>query len=107
MAFNVTNVQGEMSVGNKSDFGRLLDSLATADEEHPDISVTNDSGLALSIAADGFMVLENVEGEDPPPMWSRSTERSEQFKLMAAVAEGRLSEALGNASWQQGYGPTA
>lgn len=35
VAFNVTNVQGEMSVGNKSDFGRLLDSLATADEEHP------------------------------------------------------------------------
>lgn len=81
-------------------FGELLDELAEADDEHPDISVTHESEWCLSVGKSGALILENLEENEPVHM--TSADRAMTLALMVAVAEGRIEDAR-SAPWKAGY----
>jgi hypothetical protein len=92
---------GQVEVGFPKDrFGELLDELAVADNEHPDVSIIHETEWALIAYKSGVVVLENLEGEEPVHM--DSLDRSRTLELMVAVSEGRIQDAQ-SAPWQPGY----
>jgi hypothetical protein len=85
-------------------FAALLDELANADGEHPDVAVTHESEWSLTIYRSGFLVLENLE--DGQPMHLDPSNREETLDLMVALAEGRI-EDVKSRPWRDGYPPSA
>lgn len=77
----------------------LLEDLASADAEHPDVSVTQESEWCLSVYRAGRVVWENVEEGEPRHMLGVSEVR----RLMGLVARGALS-AVRSLDWRPGYG---
>ena len=103
MSYHVTHWTGKM----ESDFpldrlGDLLDELAVADSEHPDIAVTHESEWSLTVNRSGFAVLENLEDGEPLHMGPMT--RSELMDLMRSVATGLLREVQ-SGNWLPGYPP--
>lgn len=81
---------------------RLLDSLGVEDPEHPDVSLTHESGWCISAFPSGLIVFENVEtGEGPWHM--RSVPAARTLELWEALAAGKHLELL-SLSWVAGYG---
>ena len=80
----------------------LLDSLATEDPEHPDVSLTHESGWCLAAFAGGLIVFENVETGDGP--WHmRSVGADHILDYWRALADGH-HERLLPLPWVDGYG---
>ncbi|MFF8711800.1 hypothetical protein ACF07T_10195 [Streptomyces sp. NPDC015184] len=79
--------------------GRVLDGLADADDEHPDVSLSHESGWSLSAFRDGLLIWENVE-DDPAaataPGERRVAGREETLRLFRLLAAGDIAsiEAL-------------
>ena len=102
--FTITHVNGAMEQGTDDALPGLLEELATADREHPDVSVEHESGWALSVFPSRRVVLENVEEEeDGEPRSTRMASDDECLRAMRAVASGALDE-LDHATWEEGYG---
>lgn len=81
---------------------KLLDSLATEDPEHPDVSLTHESGWCLAASAGGSLVFENVEtGEGPWHM--RSVDAQQVLDCWRALADGH-HDVLSTLAWLDGYG---
>jgi len=80
----------------------LLDSLATPDPEHPDVSLNHESGWSASVFRSGLVVLENVEtGEGPWHMLLPSPRHA--MELWRLLAAGDV-EAIRSHPWAPGYG---
>ena len=84
----------------------MHDLLATlhgvVDPEHPDVSVTHESGWSISAFASGLIVLENVEtGAGPWHMRDVPADRIVDY--WGAIAEGRYDD-LKPLPWRPGYG---
>ncbi|MER5204701.1 hypothetical protein [Streptomyces sp. NPDC002825] len=79
---------------------RVLDGLARADDEHPDVSLTHESGWCLSAFGDGLLVWENPDEESLAPGELRDVGREEVLRLFGLLAVGDIAsvEAL---SWQR------
>ena len=100
MGYHVAHLTGSMESDFAiSRFNELLDELADADADHPDVAVTHDSEWSLSVFRDGRAFLEHLE--DGRVFHRDAVERSELINLMAAVAEGRIKEAL-SGPWKTG-----
>ena len=81
---------------------QLLGSLVAEDPEHPDVSLSHESGWSLSAHHGGLIVFENVEtGEGPWHM--RSVPASRVLEYWRALAAGN-HEALLSLAWADGYG---
>lgn len=80
---------------------RLLEELASADAEHPDVSVSHESEWCLSVYRAGRVVWENVEEVEPRHMLG--VQGSEVRRLMGLVARGELS-AVESLDWRPGSG---
>ncbi|MEV7289811.1 hypothetical protein AB0O01_35565 [Streptomyces sp. NPDC093252] len=80
--------------------GRVLDGLANADDEHPDVSLSHESGWCLSTFRSGLLVWENTEDGSVAPVEMREVSREETLRLFRLLAEGDIAsiEAL---SWQR------
>jgi hypothetical protein len=88
-----------MDDGALEDLPGLLDELADADDEHPDISVQHESGLSLSVFGGWRLVLEDLEtGTDPA--WLSTEDRGAVLAVMEQVARGDAGAGL---TWEPGY----
>ncbi|MFF5922536.1 hypothetical protein ACFY8C_30000 [Streptomyces flavochromogenes] len=79
---------------------RVLDGLAQADDEHPEVSLTHESGWCLSAFDGGLLVWENPDEDSVAPGEMRDVAREETLRLFAVLAAGDIAsvEAL---SWQR------
>ncbi|MFF0078102.1 hypothetical protein [Streptomyces sp. NPDC005494] len=79
---------------------RVLDGLAQADDEHPDVSLTHESGWCLSAFDDALLVWENPDEDSVTPGTMRDIAHEEVFRLFGLLAAGDIAsvEAL---SWQR------
>lgn len=79
---------------------RVLDGLVQADDEHPDVSLTHESGWSLSAFGDGLLVWENPDEDSMAPGEIRDVSREEVLRLFGLLAAGDIAsvEAL---SWQR------
>lgn len=93
MAATLTHRSGAMTpYVARDDVEDLLAELdAEADSEHPDVSVTHESGWTLSAFQTGLVVWENVEAEDPPEH-RHGLARDEVRRLFVCVAEGDMAQ---------------
>ena len=80
----------------------LLSSLTTPDPEHPDVSLSHESGWCLSVFGSGLVILENVEtGEGPWHMRLPSPQHS--LNLWQLLSGGQIA-AIQSHPWVSGYG---
>ena len=80
----------------------LLDSLAAPDPEHPDVSLSHESGWCASVFGSGLGVLENVEtGEGPWHMRLPSPQHA--LDLWQLLSGGQIAEIQAR-PWVPGYG---
>ncbi|MFG3257090.1 hypothetical protein [Streptomyces sp. NPDC048172] len=70
---------------------RVLDGLAEADDEHPDVSLSHESGWYLSAFRDGLLVWENTEDGSAPPGELREVAREEILRLFGLLARGDIA----------------
>ena len=78
----------------------LLAELSMADDEHPDVSLSHESGWTLSLSANGYLVWENTETLEGP--WHQRVEGTEAKRLLVLLAAGDLAAVAGQ-SWISGY----
>ncbi len=101
MSYHVTHRNGrDESMFPFNRLGELLDELEQPDPEHPDVSVTHESGWCLSVFGSGWVSLEKLDEEDPMHMGPQS--RTEAIALMRLVAGGSIAELLA-LPWRPGY----
>jgi hypothetical protein len=72
------------------------------DAEHPDVSVTHDSGWALSAFPSGLVVWERVDSDDlvVHRPW---VDRTEVRRLFGLLARDDV-DAVASFGWEPGYG---
>lgn len=80
--------------------GRVLDGLAHADDEHPDVSLSHEAGWCLSAFSSGLLIWENTEDDVMAPGEMREVAREEILQLFGLLAAGDIAsiEAL---AWQR------
>ena len=103
MAFHATDRWGAMlSNPSTNQLRELLATLDLVDSEHPDVSVTHESGWCLSAFPSGRLVWENVEdGSHPKHM--ASLPREQVLLLWLALAAGEVTK-IAELQWLDGYG---
>ncbi|MFJ9848202.1 hypothetical protein [Streptomyces sp. NPDC101150] len=69
---------------------RVLAGLAEADDEHPDVSLTHESGWCLSAFAGGLLIWENTEDDAVVPGEMRGVGREENVRLFGLLAAGDI-----------------
>ncbi|MFI8320597.1 hypothetical protein [Streptomyces sp. NPDC085529] len=79
---------------------RVLDGLAQADDEHPDVSLTHGSGWCLSVFRGGLLVWENPDEDAVAPGEMRDVTRDETLRLFGLLAAGDLA-AVEASPWQR------
>lgn len=104
MVAALTHRNGQMSKDFvDADLDRLVAELdAPYDAEHPEVSVTHESGWALSAFPNGLVLWERVDGDGPVthlPM----VERIEVRRLFGLLARDDV-DAVASLSWEPGYG---
>lgn len=70
-------------------------------DEHPDVSIQDESGWCLSAFQSGLLVWENVESDDEPRHMT-AVPRARVRELFLRVAEGDLA-SVDAADWLPGY----
>jgi hypothetical protein len=102
-AFSITHVSGAMEQDPPvTALAELVDELATADVEHPDVAVSHESGWTLSAFASGRVVWENVEDDEVAPRHLDGVDRGQVAAMFAALAAGDLP-SIEEHSWRPGY----
>ncbi|MER8006765.1 hypothetical protein [Streptomyces sp. NPDC094149] len=79
---------------------RVLEGLAQADDEHPDVSLTHESGWCLSAFGGGLLVWENPDEDSVAPGEMRDVGREETVRLFGLLAAGDIA-SIDALSWQR------
>lgn len=103
MAAHFQHLWGEMQRATIDGVGSLLAELRFADDEHPDVAVVHESGWALSVYREGFVVWGNVGAADNEDRHIHDLAEADVVRLMEAVVRGELDRVHALA-WQPGYG---
>ena len=72
------------------------------DSEHPDVSVTHESGWSLSAFSSGRLMWENVEA-DTAVGHRVAVDRDEVLRLFRLLASDDV-DAVASSGWDPGYG---
>jgi hypothetical protein len=103
VAFYVTHNDGSMTSDPPlSILPNLLDELADASADDPDVSMSDEDGFTLSVFPSGRVVFENVETVNNPRHID-GLSMTAVLALLTALAERRLDEVM-SLEWQEGYG---
>ncbi|PJN28112.1 hypothetical protein [Kitasatospora sp. CB02891] len=70
---------------------RVLDDLTNADDEHPDVSLSHESGWCLSAFRSGLLIWENTEDGSVAPVEMREVTREEILRLFRLLAAGDIA----------------
>ncbi|RJU10916.1 hypothetical protein XcmpCFBP7700_06675 [Xanthomonas campestris] len=80
----------------------LLSSFDAPDQEHPDVSLSHESGWCLSVFESGLIIFENIEtGEGPWHMRLPSPQHS--LNLWQLLSSGQIA-TIQLHPWVPGYG---
>lgn len=79
--------------------GRVLDGLATADDEHPDVSLSHESGWCVSAFRGGLLVWENPDDDSVAPGQMREVTREETLRIFGLLASGDIT-SVQRLPWQ-------
>lgn len=91
-----------VSSPSPAEMSSLLASLAQPDPEHPDVSLSHESGWCLSVFVSGLVVLENAEtGEGPWHM--RLATPQHALHLWQLLSDGNIATIQAQ-PWAPGYG---
>jgi hypothetical protein len=102
VSFTITHITGEMEANPPlQSIPRLLDELAFADANHPDVAVSHASGWTISAFTSGLLIWENVE-DDVQPRSMPHVSRADTERLLRALASGWIDE-VNSEAWQPGY----
>ena len=90
MAWFMYDVTGEaVDEPDAETVRQVLDGLDSADAEHPDVSLTHESGWCLSAFADGSLVWENTADDGTTaPVELRGTGRADVLRLFGLLVTG-------------------
>jgi hypothetical protein len=93
--FIVTHRYGAMDTWD--DPSRIVHLVNELDEraedlEHTSVAVHDASGLCISAAIDGTVIMENIEDPDEPSRYLRGVSRERQIDLLKTLAEGRTDD---------------
>ena len=104
VVFHVTDRWGAMesnvSVERMRELLTSLDDIE--DKEHPDVSLTHNSGWCLSAFPGGLLVWENVEASTDPK-YMRDVPQEKVLELWSKLAQGDI-DAISSEPWVDGYG---
>lgn len=75
--------------------------LDVEDVEHPDVTLTHESGWCLGAYPSGLLVWENLESGEPRHM--RDVSRGRVLELWQRLSRGDLA-AIESEPWKAGYG---
>ncbi|MFE0522978.1 hypothetical protein [Streptomyces sp. NPDC058954] len=78
----------------------MLDGLAQADDEHPDVSLTHESGWCLSAFGGGLLVWENADEDSAAPGEMREFGREETLQIFGLLTAGDIASIYA-LSWQR------
>ena len=85
-------------------FAKILSELKSADEEHPDVSLTHESEWTLSYGKSGLLVFENAEtGKKGEERHMKGVSPKLVLEYWRRLAKGDLAW-LELQPWQPGYG---
>jgi hypothetical protein len=102
MGFHVYHRSGSCEVNPPIEsFGALYDELATADDEHPCVSVEHESAWSLAAYPSGLVVWENVEDGEPCHM--KGVVKDQVLHLWRLLSEGKI-DSVNSQPWLNGYG---
>ena len=103
MGYHVCHGDGAMqSEPGLHTFAQLLAELNTRpeDEEHGDVSVTNDAEWCIAVNLSGTVTFENLESGEPRHM--RQVSESKILELWGLLVEGDVA-SLEQEPWLPGY----
>ena len=102
--FTLMHLNGDNTDGDLAHLPALLDELAGANPEEPDVAVNHESGWSISVANRGWVCYEHLESEDSGTVrHMRGLDRATVLHLLELVALARF-DALETFPWQPGYG---
>lgn len=81
----------------------ILAELDLDDDEHPDASLSHESGWTLSAFGSGLVIWQNVESRDAKPRHIRGVSRERVLELWLRLANGELP-VIEREPWLPGYG---
>lgn len=104
MSFVVCHVDGSMESDPSVEvLATLVKELEdSADLEHPDVSVSDESGWTLSAYRNGLVTWENVEDEEIEPRHMSNVARDQVVKMFETLATGDV-ETIEAYPWMPGY----
>ncbi|MFJ4797140.1 hypothetical protein [Kitasatospora purpeofusca] len=79
---------------------QVLDGLADADDEHPDVSLSHENGWCLSVFRSGLLIWENPDDDTLRPGEMRDLTRKETLHLLGLLAAGDI-ESIETLPWQR------
>ncbi|MEU7829720.1 MULTISPECIES: hypothetical protein [unclassified Nonomuraea] len=92
MSFFMYDLMGETIDEPDADaMRRVLDGLAEADDEHPDVSLSHESGWCLSAFTGGLLVWEDTDDDSVAPGEMRKVSREEMLRLFGLLAAGDIT----------------
>ena len=93
---------GTVTSPDEAAMSLLLNSLAAPDTEHPDVSLSHESGWCASVFGSGLIIFENVEtGEGP---WHMRLPAPQQALDVWRLLSGGQIAAIQSHPWVPGYG---
>jgi hypothetical protein len=102
VVFHLTERWGESHPNAPIEMMRqALTTLEVEDQEHPDVSLTHESGWCLSAFPSGLLIWENVETDDEPRHMA-GVPRAQVLELWQALAQGDI-ERVDSEPWSAGY----
>lgn len=103
MSFRTTHRNGAMDNNPPIEsLVELLSELDVDDDEHPDVSVTSESGWVLSAFQSGLLTWENEEDETIKPRHMKNVSRVKVLELWTKLADGKIEE-INNEFREEGY----
>lgn len=103
--YHTTDLDGVTEITPDIDTLRaLIDSLqdeATADYDHPDVSLVHDAtGWSIALYSNHTALFENLEDEDESPRYRNNVTPQHALELWTMLADGEI-DALLACSWER------
>ncbi len=96
MSYFMTDLSGtSVEEPDEATMRTILDGLADADDEHPDVSLTHENGWSLSAFPSGellWLLWENLDEPDAQPRQISGVAKDEVLRLFGLLAKGETTE---------------
>lgn len=99
---HITHLYGDSEPATLDALEALVEELDDAHDEHPDVSVSDESEWTLSAYGEGLLVWENV-AEDDEPRHMKGLSREDVLEHFRTLVQGDL-DPIHALPWSPGYG---